>query len=103
MRVTKEGTTMLKLQFQGLAPDTNLLRDVYQAADEIYDALPCDSDLNVTLAQEISGKFYRCTVKFNSLWGHGEVRESWVRPKEALKAAAITINEEIKKMRGALL
>lgn len=93
---------MLTLQLSGFEPDPKLLEDIYQSADDVYNALPLDSDLKVTLSQEPQRDFYRCVVNFNSLWGHSEAREAWVRPSEALHAALIAIAEDIKNLRSRI-
>ncbi len=93
---------MLTLQLSGFEPDPKLLEEIYQSADKVYNALPLDSDLCVTLAQEPDHDFFKCIVNFHSLWGHSEAREAWVRPSEALNAALMSIAEDIKTLRSSI-
>ncbi len=93
---------MLTLQLMGFEPDSKLLDDIYRSADDVYEALPMDSDLDVTLAQTPQKDFYRCVVRFNSLWGHSEAQESWINPQQALHAALVAISEDIKTLRSSL-
>ena len=91
---------MFNLRLMGFEADPKLLDDIYRSSNRVYDALPLDSDLNVTLAQTPEKDFYRCTVSFNSLWGHSEARESWINPKQALRAALLSITEDIRTLRS---
>jgi len=93
---------MFTLKLTGFAPDPKLLDDIYLSANSVYNALPIDSDLNVTLSQTPQKDVFRCMVEFNSLWGHSEALESWVSPKQALHAALISIRDDIKKLRNAI-
>jgi hypothetical protein len=93
---------MFTLKLLGFEPDSKLLDDIYLSANSVYNALPMDSDLNVTLQQSPQKDLFRCIVKFNSLWGHSEAQESWVNPKQALHAALVSIRNDISSLRNAV-
>ncbi|MEO5666982.1 MAG: hypothetical protein ABIR96_02870 [Bdellovibrionota bacterium] len=93
---------MFTLKFSGFEPDTKLLDDIYISSNSVYNALPIDSDLNVTLTQSPQKDLFRCIVQFNSLWGHSEAHESWINPKQALHAALVSISDDIKALRTSI-
>jgi|GEM_PF-2890469 len=93
---------MFTLKLLGFEPDNKLLDDIYISANSVYNALPIDSDLNVTLAQTPQKDLFRCVVEFNSLWGHSEAHESWINPKQALHAALVSISDDIKSLRSSI-
>jgi len=93
---------MFTLKLMGFAPDSKLLDEIYISANSVYNALPLDSDLNVTLAQSPEKDLFRCIVRFNSLWGHSEAHESWINPKQALQAALVSIRDDIKIFRSSV-
>jgi hypothetical protein len=93
---------MFTLKLLGFTPDSKLLDEIYTSSNSVYNTLPIDSDLNVTLTQSPEKDLFRCIVRFNSLWGHSEAYESWINPKQALHAALVSIRDDIKILRTAV-
>lgn len=91
---------MFTVQLSGFEPNPLFLSEIYKSADGVYNALPLNSEFNVSLKRGHNKKIFHCVINFHSSWGHSEVREAWSLPSEALRAALISISEDIKSLRG---